>query len=108
MDWKLRVAVPECQKLKGTLSAWMLRSTVCLSSPIQLASYGELIFIGSADAPIKNVHTFLGTFCSSQSSTTYGFFTDGRKCALVKTVLAAGSAVGFVLYTGAEDACSDE
>ncbi|KAG8970079.1 putative aminophospholipid-translocase [Tulasnella sp. 425] len=91
-DWKLRVAVPSCQKLP---------------SDRELLSLGAEIY---ADAPIKDIHTFIGTF------SIHGYPPGEGDVPLIpkvepltaenvlwsNTVLAAGSAVGFVVYTGPE------
>ncbi|KIM37884.1 hypothetical protein M413DRAFT_448154 [Hebeloma cylindrosporum] len=97
-DWKLRVAVPECQKMDE----------------------GDLVRIDAeiyADAPIKDIHTFIGTFTlnkphappsASQSSVPLQPLPPTVSPLTVEnvlwsnTVLAAGSAVGFVIYTGSE------
>ncbi|KAF8154287.1 protein transporter [Crassisporium funariophilum] len=96
-DWKLRVAVPECQKLDE----------------------GDLVRLDAeiyADAPIKDIHTFIGTFTMNKPPPPA---TESQSLPLhplpptvspltvenvlwSNTVLAAGSAVGFVVYTGAE------
>ena len=68
----------------------------------------------SADAPIKDIHSFIGTFTLNKPPVPLG--NDLPLHALPpsvspltaenllwsNTVLAAGSAVGFVVYTGAE------
>ncbi|RDB17601.1 putative phospholipid-transporting ATPase IIB [Hypsizygus marmoreus] len=100
-DWKLRVAVPECQKLDE----------------------GDLIRLDAeiyADAPIKDIHSFIGTF--TMNTPPHTISTGNRSTEsmplhplpptvspltvenvlLTNTVLAAGSAVGFVVYTGSE------
>ncbi|KAF9559015.1 aminophospholipid-transporting P-type ATPase [Agrocybe pediades] len=96
-DWKLRVAVPECQKMDE----------------------GDLVRIDAeiyADAPIKDIHSFIGTFTlnkhvastSADSSVPLHPLPPSVSPLTVEnvlwsnTVLAAGSAVGFVIYTGAE------
>ncbi|KAI0830346.1 protein transporter [Trametes gibbosa] len=94
-DWKLRVAVPACQKL---------------SSDRELLTVDAEIY---ADAPIKDIHTFIGTFTINspaplleddvpmvQVPTVEPLTAENMLWA--NTVLAAGSAVGFVVYTGAE------
>lgn len=75
-----------------------------------------LIFI-SADAPIKDIHSFIGTFTLNKPLVPLA--RNGNDLPLhalppsvspltaenvlwSNTVLAAGSAVGFVVYTGAE------
>ncbi|PPR03047.1 hypothetical protein CVT24_012435 [Panaeolus cyanescens] len=97
-DWKLKVAVPECQKLpEGDLSS--------LDAEIY------------ADEPIKDIHTFVGTFTINKPPSPH--LGDTSEVPLQSlppsvspltvenvlwsnTVLAAGSAVGFVIYTGSE------
>ncbi|KAF9529869.1 aminophospholipid-transporting P-type ATPase [Crepidotus variabilis] len=98
-DWKLRVAVPEAQKLDD-------------------GDLGRLDAEIYADAPIKDIHSFVGTFTLNQ----YPSPPQGNEAISVpmhplppsvspltvenmlwsNTVLAAGSAIGFVVYTGAE------
>ncbi|PAV15674.1 aminophospholipid-transporting P-type ATPase [Pyrrhoderma noxium] len=96
-DWKLRVAVPSCQKLRSD------RELLRLDAEIY------------ADAPIKDIHTFIGTF-SINSPPPERSNVDGVPLGPVpkvepltvenvlwsNTVLAAGSAVGLVIYTGSE------
>lgn len=86
-DWKLKVAVGETHKM------------------------GEA-FVGNAegslyaDPPIKDIHTFYGVF--TLRSTSPGEQTETSTPLSVEnilwanTVLAAGSAVGLVVYTGKE------
>ncbi|KAL1943316.1 hypothetical protein VTO73DRAFT_4391 [Trametes versicolor] len=94
-DWKLRVAVPACQKLSND------RELLVLDAEIY------------ADAPIKDIHTFIGTFTINSPPplleddvpmvpvpTVEPLTAENMLWA--NTVLAAGSAVGFVVYTGSE------
>ncbi|KAI0369507.1 protein transporter [Pilatotrama ljubarskyi] len=94
-DWKLRVAVPACQKLGSD------RELLTLDAEIY------------ADAPIKDIHTFIGTFTINSPPplleddvpmvpvpTVEPLTAENMLWA--NTVLAAGSAVGFVIYTGSE------
>ena len=105
-DWKLRVAVPSTQKL---------------ASESDLMNLDADIY---ADAPIKDIHSFIGTFtinnqplstAASASTTNLLAPTDVPMLPVPviepltvenvlwsNTVLAAGSAVGFVVYTGSE------
>ncbi|KZS95466.1 phospholipid-translocating P-type ATPase [Sistotremastrum niveocremeum HHB9708] len=110
-DWKLRVAVPSCQKF---------------SSDEDLLSLEAEIY---ADPPIKDIHTFVGTFTTSYPQSAPFPPSPSASTALTvhpsnphlpldpvpkvepltsdnllwsNTVLASGSAVGFVLYTGSE------
>jgi phospholipid-translocating ATPase len=73
-----------------------------------------LLFFWTADAPIKDIHSFIGTFTINAPPAT----SANDEVAMVQvptvepltaenllwsnTVLAAGSAVGFVIYTGSE------
>ena len=93
-DWKARVAVSATQGLKGGERQVMLLE-------------GEVY----ADAPIKDIHNFVGTITvhpSSDSGDGHGDFTptveplSAENMLWANTVLAAGSAVGFVVYTGSE------
>ncbi|KAI0056859.1 phospholipid-translocating P-type ATPase [Artomyces pyxidatus] len=94
-DWKLRVAVPSTQKL---------------SSDKDLLNLNAEIY---ADAPIKDIHTFIGTFTINSPHTSSPNDVPLVQVPKVEplsaenvlwsnTVLAAGSAVGFVVYTGPE------
>ncbi|KAL0567572.1 putative aminophospholipid-translocase, partial [Marasmius crinis-equi] len=98
-DWKLRIAVPETQKLEEA-------DLVRLDAEVY------------ADAPIKDIHSFIGTFTlNSPISPTSAHPTDDVPLQTIppsisplsvenvlwsNTVLAAGSAVGLVVYTGPE------
>ncbi|KAG8887160.1 putative aminophospholipid-translocase [Tulasnella sp. 332] len=91
-DWKLRVAVPSCQKL---------------GSDKELLNMDAEIY---ADGPIKDIHTFIGTFSIHGQPMSAGDVPlipkveplTAENVLWSNTVLAAGSAVGFVIYTGAE------
>ncbi|KAH8077072.1 aminophospholipid-transporting P-type ATPase [Cristinia sonorae] len=94
-DWKLRVAVPACQKL---------------GSDKELLTLDAEIY---ADAPIKDIHTFIGTFTINSPPALSANDVPMVQVPTVEpltaenvlwsnTVLAAGSAVGFVIYTGPE------
>lgn len=94
-DWKLRVAVPACQKL---------------SNDSDLLNLDAEIY---ADAPIKDIHTFIGTFTINTPPTTSLNDVPMVQVPTIEpltaenvlwsnTVLAAGSAIGFVVYTGSE------
>lgn len=96
-DWKLRVAVPACQALP--------------TDEALLALDAEIY----ADAPAKDIHTFIGTF--TINSPPLHAAVDGdvplvpvptveplsaENVLWANTVLASGAAVGFVTYTGPE------
>jgi phospholipid-translocating ATPase len=95
-DWKLRVAVPETQKMDEK----------------NLPAIDAEIY---ADPPIKDIHTFVGTFTLNKPPTGHGDQglplqelppsvapLTAENILWSNTVLAAGSAVGFVIYTGSE------
>lgn len=93
-DWKARVAVSATQGLKGGEREVMMLE-------------GEVY----ADAPIKDIHNFVGTITVhsiSDSRHAHGNSTpsveplSAENMLWANTVLAAGSAVGFVVYTGRE------
>ncbi|KAI0920746.1 hypothetical protein AcV5_010413 [Taiwanofungus camphoratus] len=94
-DWKLRAAVPACQKLRGETELLDLDAEIY------------------ADSPTKDIHTFIGTF--SINSPTSASENDvpmvpvptvepltAENVLWANTVLAAGSAIGFIIYTGPE------
>ena len=71
----------------------------------------SLFNLGVADAPIKDIHTFIGTFTLHSSSPSHD--PEQQQIPQVtpltaenllwsNTVLAAGTAIGLVVYTGKE------
>ncbi|KZT54722.1 phospholipid-translocating P-type ATPase [Calocera cornea HHB12733] len=84
-DWKMRIAVGATQALANDSGLLNLD--------------GEVF----ADAPIKDIHTFIGTLTlnpgSSEAITTP---LTSENVLWANTVLAAGTAIGFIIYTGAE------
>ncbi|KAF0523882.1 phospholipid-translocating P-type ATPase [Gigaspora margarita] len=83
-DWKLRLAVPYCQKLH---------------SDDNLLSIDAEIY---ADPPIKDIHNFIGNF-SRQLPGNVVPQTEPlnvENTLWMNTVLASGTAIGFVIYTG--------
>lgn len=126
-DWKLRVAAPATQKLGSDRELMMLEGEVygefctCLNL-LTGGKYPRLCFpdeLFSADSPIKDIHTFVGTLTinnppsPSLSSDPSSPASPLAPSSMVEpltaenvvwsnTVLAAGSAVGFVVYTGQE------
>jgi phospholipid-translocating ATPase len=98
-DWKLRVAVP---------------STQALSSDDSLLSLDAEVY---ADEPIKDIHTFIGTFTINRPPSSSALESaesgagglvpaveplNAENALWANTVLASGSAIGFVVYTGPE------
>ncbi|EJD43937.1 aminophospholipid-transporting P-type ATPase [Auricularia subglabra TFB-10046 SS5] len=83
-DWKLRVAVPSCQSVPTDADLLQLNAEIY------------------ADAPIKDIHTFVGTFSLHGASASKVEPLTAENVLWSNTVLAAGSAVGFIVYTGSE------
>ncbi|CAG8503566.1 1120_t:CDS:2 [Cetraspora pellucida] len=83
-DWKLRLAVPYCQKLHTDSS---------------LLSIDAEIY---ADTPSKDIHNFIGNFSIQLPSnvTTQIEPLNVENTLWMNTVLASGTAIGFVIYTG--------
>lgn len=79
-DWKLRVAVPSCQGVPSDADLLRLNAEIY------------------ADAPIKDIHTFVGTYSAESKVEPL----TSENVLWANTVLAAGSAVGFIVYTGSE------
>lgn len=110
-DWKLRVAVPSCQKLHSDRDLLEVDAEIYGNTYFNPSSSHPSNSLKStlADAPIKDINTFIGTFSVNR-------LVSGNDVPLVpkvepltvenvlwsNTVLAAGTAVGFVVYTGPE------
>ncbi|KAG8192507.1 hypothetical protein JTE90_018029 [Oedothorax gibbosus] len=82
-DWKLRLAVPTTQRL---------------NSPEELFQMDASVY---AEEPKKDIHSFVGKFTRNDG--------DGAEVSLgientlwANTVIASGTAVGIVIYTGSE------
>lgn len=85
-DWKLRRAVPSCQKLPSDDALMKLRASVY------------------ADKPKKDIYNFVGNFTR--------YIGDGSKQQIeslsventlwMNTVIATGTVIGIVIYTGRE------
>lgn len=81
-DWKLRLAVPATQKL---------------------ATHNDLFNMGASlyvEKPQRDIHTFIGTYSKIEGSEDEGLSVENTLWA--NTVVASGTAVGIVIYTGAE------
>ena len=112
-DWKLRAAVPTCQKLHSDSDLLSLDAEIYGMNLPLLHPFPSLNSPRAADPPIKDIHTFVGTFTinSSPSQSTNDVPMvpvptveplTAENMLWANTVLAAGSAIGFVIYTGAE------
>ena len=112
-DWKLRVAVPACQKLSSDRELLTVDAEI-YGMPRSPASI-QISFLTCviADTPIKDIHKFIGTFTINSPPALLEDDVPMVQVPTVEplsaenmlwsnTVLAAGSAVGFVIYTGAE------
>ncbi|KAH7882069.1 hypothetical protein F5I97DRAFT_1989102 [Phlebopus sp. FC_14] len=102
-DWKARVAVGVTQKLGGTPGGHFPGHGWGEGERELMMIDGEIY----ADAPIKDIHTFIGTLTANSSPTNLSSTQTiepltAENVLWSNTVLAAGSAVGFVVYTGSE------
>ncbi|KAG0262533.1 putative aminophospholipid-translocase [Actinomortierella ambigua] len=83
-DWKLRLAVPYTQQLPNDEALMDLN--------------GASVY---ADAPHKDIHSFIGNF--TREGDGPGLRTDPlnvENTLWANTVIASGNAIGFVIYTG--------
>lgn len=80
-DWKLRLAVPETQKLDSDENVFDIHATIF------------------AEKPQRDIHTFIGTF-KMEGSAEHSL--DLENTLWANCVVASGSALGLVVYTGAE------
>ncbi|CAH8579260.1 unnamed protein product [Dicrocoelium dendriticum] len=94
-DWKLRYAIPATQSFVTTSG-----------QPCALFDIQARVF---AEAPSQNIHSFEGTFVRTDLSHTSDTSVDVDEMSLnldhtlwSNTVLATGSAIGLVVYTGEE------
>ncbi|XP_058057124.1 probable phospholipid-transporting ATPase IIB [Anopheles bellator] len=81
-DWKLRLAVPLTQKL---------------------ATHGDLLNANASlyvEKPQRDIHTFIGTYSKLGGTEDEGLNVENTLWA--NTVVASGTAVGIVIYTGSE------
>lgn len=79
-DWKLRLPVPYTQKLDSESKLYEIRAEI------------------EAEKPQRDIHSFIGTFTMNDEKEGLGI--DNTLWA--NTVLASGSALGAVVYTGRE------
>ncbi|CAH8613532.1 unnamed protein product [Heterobilharzia americana] len=94
-DWKLRYAIP-------TTQAYINRS----DHPSSLWNMEAQVY---AEAPRQNIHNFEGTFVRTDVSSPSPTDPESSEVSLnidhtlwSNTVLATGSAIGLVIYTGSE------
>jgi len=91
-DWKLRVAVPTCQSLKNDEELFHISGSVF------------------AERPHKDIHNFVGRFSMLMQKHPTHTQTDEsvdeplsvENTLWGSTVLASGTAIGVVIYTGVE------
>ena len=101
-DWKLKVAVAETQKLGEKAVGGIEGDLYGGSNGVAPKSASDC----PADPPIKDIHTFYGVL--TLRSTEPGLASETaiplsvENILWANTVLAAGSAVGLVVYTGKE------
>jgi len=113
-DWKLRVAVPATQKLRSDQELNNLDAEIYGGS-IRFATllFSPHTLVSVAAAPTKDIHSFVGTFTINKPPSVSSHDVPMVQVPTVEplsadnllwanTVLAAGSAIGFVVYTGPE------
>ena len=112
-DWKLRVAVPATQKLPSDQELLNIDAEIYGAfSRHPRAPFAHTPVI-TAEAPSKEIHVFVGTFTVNtpprvssnevpmvQVPTVEPLSAENMLWA--NTVLASGTAIGFVVYTGPE------
>ncbi|CAG8497306.1 89_t:CDS:10 [Rhizophagus irregularis] len=83
-DWKLRLAVPYCQKLPSDESLLDINAEIY------------------ADSPQKDIHNFVGNFSKAVAEDIVPQVEalNVENTLWMNTVLASGTAIGFVIYTG--------
>ncbi|BES92850.1 cation-transporting atpase [Nesidiocoris tenuis] len=81
-DWKLRIAVPQTQKLESDRRIFDIKATLYV------------------EKPWHDIHNFIGKFRHEGSPDDEGLNIENTLWA--NTVLASGTALGCVLYTGSE------
>ena len=102
-DWKLKIAVGETQKV-GEAGLGSKEGSLYGTFPTRDRSAGSCGF--AADPPIKDIHTFYAVL--TLRSLAPGLSSDHtiplsvENVLWANTVLAAGSAVGLVVFTGRE------
>ena len=112
-DWKLRIAVTVTQPMSDS-ELVRTKGSLYGTWPVRFVNWMTLLMLldypTSADPPIKDIHTFIGNI-------TVGTSVDHPDQSIVvplsadnvlwaNTVLATGSAVGMVVYTGKETRAS--
>ncbi|XP_059148843.1 probable phospholipid-transporting ATPase IIB isoform X1 [Physella acuta] len=83
-DWKLRLAVQETHRLPSNVDILDITGQVY------------------AEKPQKAIHSFVGTFTRSDSGTVHEDSLSIENTLWANTVLASGTALGVVIYTGSE------
>lgn len=83
-DWKLRLAVGATQKLELDTDVFHIESCVF------------------AEKPQRDIHTFIGTFKRLDGPEPVEDSLNIENTLWANTVIASGTALGFVVYTGEE------
>jgi phospholipid-translocating ATPase len=86
-DWKLRIAVPSTQALASDRE--ILSSTTSTSSVY-------------AEAPQKDIHSFIGKYTKAEGDDVTEEPLSVENVLWASTVLASGTGIGVVIYTGQE------
>ncbi|KAH9515664.1 ATP synthase subunit 9 [Bulinus truncatus] len=83
-DWKLRLAVQETHRLPSNVDILDITAQVY------------------AEKPQKAIHSFVGTFTRSDTGVIHEDSLSIENTLWANTVLASGTALGVVIYTGSE------
>ncbi|KAI9095516.1 hypothetical protein DFS34DRAFT_643233 [Phlyctochytrium arcticum] len=83
-DWKLKVAIPYTQRLPSENSLLDLRGFVY------------------AEAPQKDIHSFVGNFNVTSQSGDYTEALNVENVVWMNTVIASGAVIFLVIYTGVQ------
>lgn len=103
-DWKLRLAIPHLQKLHSDSDLLEVKGHVYgKGTTLECLFYQSLlIYMCIADAPHMDIHNFVGTISIVDHATGSERIEPlgVENTMWTNTVLASGSAIGFVIYTG--------
>jgi phospholipid-translocating ATPase len=101
-DWKLRVAVSSTQKLESEFALFTLGATVQgLVSSFATSTLGFVVVV-VVEKPHKDIHSLVGKLVIYNDQGESSESLSVENALWMNTVLASGSALGLVIYTGAD------